>query len=205
MLRRLYEVNDGQSSIKSANIVKVVVDITNLLQSMSFSQSFEPVFQPDARVLILGSMPGVASLDKQEYYAHPRNLFWSFLAEIFSEPLPQSYANKLDLLRRNRLALWDVLASCDRPGSLDSSIVVSSEQPNDFPSLLKQLPALRGIVFNGKKAEASFRKHVRLDASECGTRLQTICLPSTSPANAAQAKEMKLFEWRQVMESLLGK
>ena len=167
---------------------------------MSFSQSFEPLFKEDAEVLVLGSMPGVASLQAQEYYAHPRNLFWRFLADIFGESLPISYEEKKYVLIRNRVALWDVLQSCHRSGSLDSSIVASSERANDFPALLAKMPELRGIVFNGKKAEASFRKHVPL-VDDYALRLFTVS--STSPANASQGYDVKLASWRHAFETLL--
>ncbi len=159
--------------------------------------SFPPVFVSDAQILILGSMPGKKSLDEQRYYAHPRNIFWPLVAQILDQPLPQAYQAKMEMLLLNRIALWDVLGRCERPGSLDSSIVAESEQANDFAMLFKKLPYLRRICFNGKKAEAAFSRHVvkKVEIPD----LEFISLPSTSPANASVTYAQKFEAWRAAM------
>jgi hypoxanthine-DNA glycosylase len=164
--------------------------------------SFQPVFREDARVLILGSMPGNASLNADQYYAHPRNVLWPILADLFHEPLPDSYGDRLTLLLQNKCALWDVLRHCEREGSLDSNIKATTEVPNDFVWLCSQLPKLQMIVFNGKKAEQSFRRHQRELFRDLEADIRFVSLPSTSPANAAFSYDEKLRQWSQAFSSL---
>lgn len=157
--------------------------------------SFAPLEAPGARLLILGSMPGVASLRAQQYYAHPRNLFWPFMDALFGVPRGAPYAARVRALLAQRVAVWDVLGHCERPGSLDASIVRGSELPNDFAALLRRQPGLRAIACNGRAADATFRRHV---LPGLGTRLDgiaLIALPSTSPANASRSVVDKLHAW----------
>ncbi len=163
---------------------------------MDTSQSFEPLYTESANVLILGSMPGLASLEVQEYYAHPRNYFWRIISELTCEPRPLNYKNKLALIYKHNIALWDVLKLCQREGSLDSNIVRESEVANDFSILIKKLPKLERILFNGKKAEQSFMKYVSKTLSTELEGIALIGLPSTSPANASVSFEKKLKQWR---------
>lgn len=162
-------------------------------------ESFPPAARADARILILGSMPGVASLRAQQYYAHPRNLFWPFMAEIFGVPANADYVTRLAQLQAQGIAIWDVLAACERPGSLDGRIVRSSEVANDFATFLAQHRRLRRICLNGGKAAEAFARHVQRVQPALLAGRQIIALPSTSPANAGQSRTAKLRQWRAAM------
>lgn len=166
---------------------------------MYLSESFAPIYTADAQILILGSMPGLASLKAAEYYAHPRNLFWRILAEARDERVPSNYSAKLEFLARHRITLWDVLQFCERQGSLDSNIVAESERANDFAGFIQTLPKLKRIVFNGKKAEQSFRKHVLDTLLADQQAIELIGLPSTSPANASISYEEKFQRWEAAL------
>ena len=158
-------------------------------------KSFKPLYRQDARYLVLGSMPGQASLTAQQYYAHPRNAFWAILAETELADVPVSYQQRQKLLFEREVALWDVLQYCQRDGSLDSAIKRSSEQVNDFAWLFSQLPKLKYILFNGQKAEQVFVRHVIKPALLDVSAYQLTLLPSTSPANAAMPLALKRAEW----------
>jgi TDG/mug DNA glycosylase family protein len=152
-----------------------------------------PIENPRARVLILGSMPGVASLAAAQYYAHPRNLFWPLLGAILGFDPGGPYALRVAALKRAGIALWDVIARCRRSGSLDARIAPKSVVANDFAAFLDRHPHLLTVCFNGATAEASWRRHV-LPGLE-GRALRTLRLPSTSPANASIDYERKLAAW----------
>ena len=156
--------------------------------------SFPPIAAPEARLLILGSMPGKASLLANQYYAHPRNAFWPIIGELFGAGPKMPYARRVRILKLARVAVWDVLASCTRGSSLDSDIDEASIIPNDFVSFFRAHPHIERVFFNGAKAEASFRRHVlpRIEA----TRLRFARLPSSSPANASWSHARKLRAWR---------
>lgn len=151
-------------------------------------QSFPSLSNPEAKVLLLGTMPGEKSLELNQYYGHPQNLFWKLVAAIFNEPLPTDYDQKKEMLLRNDLAVWDVLQACERKGSLDSAIM--KEIPNDFTNFFETHPNLKLIAFNGQKAAAFFKKHVGLSNA-----YTFVILPSTSPAHAGKNFEQKLKEW----------
>ena len=170
---------------------------------MDVLASFPPVISPSAKVLILGSMPGVMSLQRQQYYAHPRNDFWRIMGDLVGVPVDAPYAERINRLKQSSLALWDSLKHCARPGSLDAAIVSGTEEPNDFAALLVAHPALRAIGFNGKKAEQIFRQQVLPTLSgDVLERLTLIGLPSTSPANAGFTYEQKLARWRVILDYL---
>lgn len=156
---------------------------------------FEPVAAPDARLLILGTMPSVESLRQNFYYSHPRNAFWPMLAQILAEPLPEDVEGKKSLLIRHKIALWDVAQSCVRPGSLDSAI--RDARPNDFAALFARCPNLQKILFNGATAENLYRKLVGFLPENCATAR----MPSTSPAYPLPF-EKKLALWREEMRWL---
>ncbi len=161
-------------------------------------ESFAPIAVPDARVLILGSMPGVMSLQKQQYYGHPRNHFWPIIFSVIDKPLPENYEARVQGLMDNKIALWDVLHYCHREGSLDSHI--KNEVPNDFTDLLTKLPQLGLICFNGSKAAQMWKKHVN-----CSTEgLDFLLLPSTSPVPGKNIKTLqeKLVVWRVIANYL---
>ena len=144
----------------------------------------------DARILVLGSLPGQRSLSEQEYYAHPQNAFWSIMKELFG--IEGEYAERCRLLTEQEIALWDVLRASVRPGSLDADIRVDSAKANDFASFLGEHTLIEKILFNGKKAEQLF--HRLVPTSHC-QHLDLIGLPSTSPAYAAMPFKGKLEIW----------
>lgn len=140
-------------------------------------------------------MPGEASLIKQQYYGHPRNHFWKLIYTLFATgEIPKSYEEKVQFLLSHHLALWDVLAFCEREGSLDSSI--RNETPNDFHSLFLQYPNIRYVLFNGAKAYTSFQRHIGFHEFPYLTFHQ---LPSTSPANTIGFQK-KLQHWMIVKQ-----
>jgi TDG/mug DNA glycosylase family protein len=157
--------------------------------------SFPPLAGPGARVLVLGSMPGVASLQAQQYYAHPRNLFWPIMGELFGAGPDKTYEERGRILTARGVAVWDVLQSCVRPGSLDSSI--SAEVPNDFAAFFAAQPGIAHIFTNGGKADVSLRRSVPdLPDGVVITRL-----PSTSPAHAALGFAEKCRIWAAVKDA----
>lgn len=159
-------------------------------------RSFPPVADRSSRLLILGSMPGVASLRAGEYYAHPRNAFWRIMGDLLGVDPGAPYRERLAALLAEGIALWDVLASCARAGSLDADIDEASIVANPLARFLRAHPRIRTVCFNGAKAEAAFRRHVLPElASERG-QLAFHRLPSTSPANASIAYPRKLAAWR---------
>jgi hypoxanthine-DNA glycosylase len=155
-------------------------------------QGLPPVLAPKSRLVILGSFPGVASLRARQYYGHPRNHFWPLLGAIWGTDLSAlPYAGRLDELRRRGLGLWDVYASCRRAGSLDQAI--EDAEFNDLAALRLQAPGLRLVAHNGGES-ARAMKHVR------SLGLDTVRLPSSSPANASWSFERKLAAWRAAFE-----
>ncbi len=161
--------------------------------------SFPPIAGADARLLILGSMPGRASLEANQYYAHPRNLFWPIMGELVGAHPALDYEERARILIANGIALWDVLKSCRRPGSLDADIDKSSMVANDFVAFFSTHPHIDRIFFNGATAEHTFRRQV-LPAINADTFLLRR-LPSTSPAHAAQSYHQKLQSWRIILEA----
>ena len=157
-------------------------------------QSFNYVAAPDSRILILGTMPGEASLKAQQYYAHPRNAFWKIMADVFNNGNEfTSYQSKLQCLLNNEIALWDNLQYCERQGSLDSDI--KQESPNDIEQLLRTIPSIKTILFNGQKSYAFFKKY----HSELLAQINWQIMPSTSPANAGCHYNQKLNLWKQAL------
>jgi len=151
-----------------------------------------PVWSPTARLLILGSFPGVASLQASQYYGHPRNHFWPILSALWADrlatPLTEmAYEARLDVVRANGLAIWDVYAGCVRPGSLDSAI--RDAELNDLAGLVARSPQLALIGHNGGESA----RHMRLTAD---LGVPVVRLPSTSPANASWSFARKLTAWR---------
>jgi len=152
-----------------------------------------------ATALILGSIPSVRSLEKHEYYGHPRNAFWPIMAELFGCPAEQPYRDRLAALTGNGIILWDVLRSCRRPGSLDSSIEGQTAVVNDFPGLFQRHDGIRYVFFNGRKAASLFARLVLPGLAAYPGRTCTT-LPSTSPAYAAMSFEQKLARWRVIRD-----
>ena len=147
---------------------------------MSTCKSFAPIADEQSRILILGSMPGIKSLEQQEYYAHPQNRFWRLLALLLQEDVPQDYSAKQALLHKHHLALWDTLGYCEREGSLDSNI--KNEAPNAVVELVSKLPHLQAVVCNGGKAAAAFKKYF---AKKCLSKCEFfICRLQVLPTRA---------------------
>jgi double-stranded uracil-DNA glycosylase len=162
---------------------------------------FRPIARHDAHTLILGSLPGRKSLEMQQYYAHPRNAFWKIIDAIFGVDGVLPYARRVKLLTSHRIALWDVLAAAERPGSLDSSIVHASALANDFAAFFRAHPRIRRVFFNGRKAEAMYRRFVLPALPSEFADMKYECLPSTSPAHAGMPFAKKLDSWRRIKES----
>lgn len=170
------------------------------LASLSGVHCFPPVVGLAPKVLILGSAPGRVSLDAIEYYAHPRNLFWRFLGDLlgFSPRLP--YAERLARLTDAGIALWDVIAACERTGSLDSDIMPGSIEPNDFQEFFTVHRSIQHVFFNGTAAENEFRRKVLPELSVPCPVLHR--LPSTSPAHAARSLAEKQHAWSAIMTAI---
>ena len=162
------------------------------------SSGFPPVSKPNARVLILGSLPGVRSLERVQYYAQPRNAFWRIMGELIGASPDLPYEQRLRCLLDARIALWDVVAAAVRPGSLDSRIVKETVVVNDFASFFASHSAIEHIYFNGQTAERLFRRHV-LPTPGLAIPESRLILPSTSPANAAMPYAEKLRHWRSAV------
>ncbi|WP_265945022.1 DNA-deoxyinosine glycosylase [Dechloromonas sp. A34] len=164
---------------------------------MSVFHCFDFVARDDARILILGSMPGKASLAAQEYYAYKHNAFWRIMGDLLGAGPELPYAQRLARLKAAGVALWDVMAVCERASSLDADIVGASIRANDFPAFFAAHPGIRHVFFNGGAAEASFRRLVlpALAAHD----LALTRLPSTSPAHAACSYAEKLAAWSAIV------
>jgi len=165
-------------------------------------RGFAPVVRPDARVLVLGSMPGAASLAAGQYYAHARNAFWPIMGALFDAGPERPYHERLAKLNAAGVALWDVIAACERSGSLDSAIAPASVEANDFVRLFRDCPRISHVFFNGTVAETAFRRHVQRRIG-LPPNLILIRLPSTSPAHAARSFDAKLAAWQSVREAVL--
>lgn len=164
------------------------------------AKSFPPIAQKDARVLILGSMPGVRSLEMQQYYAHPQNGFWYIMTSLLGAEGTENYKVRIALLQQHKIALWDVLKHCVRVGSLDSAIEKDSMVVNDFAGFFATHPDICHVFFNGKKAEQEYRRHVLPFLTEDCQDIQYTGLPSTSPAMASMSKQDKLKMWSCVTQ-----
>jgi double-stranded uracil-DNA glycosylase len=160
--------------------------------------SFPPIASRTSRVLILGTMPGGVSLRERQYYAHPQNGFWRIVGEILGFDPASAYEVRVALVQSAGIALWDVLKSCTREGSMDSAIDPATVVPNDLAGFSSEHPQIRRICFNGATAEALYLRHVqpRLAANP---ELQHLRLPSTSPANAALPFSAKLRAWQAIV------
>lgn len=153
-----------------------------------------PIFDKDSYILILGSFPSVKSREAGFFYGHPQNRFWKVLAAIFKESVPQTITEKKAFLLRNNIAVWDVIQSCDIEGSSDSSI--KNVVPNDLTEILASAD-IRQIYVNGKKAEELYKKYIFPHIHR-----EAVCLPSTSPANAAWSVEKLVDEWGKLLKDL---
>ena len=160
--------------------------------------SFPAVVGADTRILILGSMPGVVSLAATQYYAHPRNQFWTIMGELYGAGPELPYARRLQRLQQSGLGLWDVLHSCVRRGSLDTAIELDSVIANELLPLLRQGNVMR-LCCNGGTAHAALQRHLGQALAREFPQLDIRRLPSTSPANASWSYARKLRAWRQAL------
>ena len=167
---------------------------------MHHIQSFPPIENPTATVLILGSMPGKESLRARQYYAHPRNAFWPIMGELAGAAPELPYAVRIQKLKSAGIALWDVLASCTRHSSMDADIETDSICPNDFTSFFLKHPHITHVFFNGAMAEQCFHKYVLPMLKTRKIHYQR--LPSTSPANASVRYEQKLEAWENILQGI---
>jgi hypoxanthine-DNA glycosylase len=149
-------------------------------------------------VLILGTLPGPASLEKRQYYAQSRNAFWPIMGELFGATPELAYAERLRKLQQHRVALWDVCRSAYREGALDASIDPASIVPNDLAGFLRTHTSIRLICFNGQTAAKLYRQRVLPGLTEALRDIRCETLPSTSPAYAAMRFEQKLASWQIV-------
>lgn len=153
--------------------------------------TIQPVFDKDSEILILGSFPSVKSREEGFFYGNPQNRFWKVLSYVYESPLPSNIEEKKELLRRSRIALWDVIASCTIEGSSDSSI--ENAVPNDIESLVKNT-GIKKIFLNGTTAKKYFNKYMTFDLTD-----KAFLLPSTSPANAAWTRERLCEVWKAAL------
>lgn len=164
---------------------------------------FPAISQLDATVLILGSMPSRQSLSEQQYYAHPRNSFWWVMGKMLGFDPDLEYHRRGQALIRSKIALWDVLFDCQRTGSLDSAIVRTSEQANDFADFFQTHNSLRLVAFNGGAAKTIFERH-HPHISRLHEHIKFTQLPSTSPAHAAMNRDQKLTIWKSELSPFLN-
>jgi double-stranded uracil-DNA glycosylase len=164
-------------------------------------RSFPPQVAERCRVLVLGTVPSVRSLALQQSYGHPQNLFWPLMGEMFDAGPELEYAERVRRVQSHGIGIWDVYASCERPGSLDSAIVRASEVANDIPALLWTLPSIAAIALNGGHAQRAFHRLVLPQIDAARRDLLTILeLPSTSPANASMSRQHKRERWRALLD-----
>jgi len=161
---------------------------------------FEPIADSNAEILILGSMPGQASLAAGRYYANRRNAFWKIMAQLLGFDPDAAYEDRLNELKWARIALWDVLQSCTRVGSLDARIDSGSITVNDFQNFFGTHDKIRAVFFNGAKAESAYRQYVLPALSTIP--ISYVRLPSTSPAHASLSYEQKLHAWRTALNAV---
>lgn len=154
--------------------------------------SFPPIADKEIKILILGSLPGEKSLEMQQYYAHPQNRFWKIIAQITNSNLPINYEEKLNLLRKNKIGVWDVVHSAKRIGSLDTNIL--DEIPNELETFIENHSKLKTIAFNGSKSRKLYDKYFKRNPN-----IKYLALPSTSPANATYNFERLCQSWIQIL------
>lgn len=156
--------------------------------------SFPPIADGSSEVLILGSVPGAKSLEMQQYYAFPQNQFWRIMFHLFDEEFSQDYETRINLLKKNKVALWDVIESCERKGSLDTEI--RDEIDNDILKLVEDHPSIKTIFCNGQK---SYKNLVKILGKDF--KIPVIVLPSTSPLHTVKFEE-KLESWKVIKDYL---
>lgn len=181
--------------------MRVTPEFADPVVVMAPVRSFPPIARPDAHVLILGSIPGVASLAAGQYYAHPRNAFWPIMGALFGADPVVAYGKRVACLKRHGIAVWDVLKHCEREGSLDADIRTDSLQANDFAGFLRTHPRIARVVFNGATAQRLYQREVLPTLSGVARNLPGLRMPSTSPAYAAMDFATKLEAWRAALQA----
>ena len=161
---------------------------------MNRINSFPPIVNDNSRILILGSMPGAKSLQMQQYYAFPQNQFWRILFHLFDEEFSEDYETRINLIKKNNIALWDVIESCERKGSSDTEI--KDEVDNNIPELIKNHPNIQTIFCNGQKSYKNLLKILGKDF-----KIPIVVLPSTSPLHTVKFEE-KLESWKMIKNYL---
>ncbi|WP_160140170.1 DNA-deoxyinosine glycosylase [Chryseobacterium sp. c4a] len=159
--------------------------------------SFPPLIDEQSEILILGSIPGVKSLEMQQYYAHPQNKFWKIILELLQEEFTEDYTKRTETLKKHHVALWDVIDSCERKGSLDSEI--KNEEANQIEKLVEEHPNIKAIFCNGGKSYKNLQKLLGKNY-----KLPVFQMPSTSPLHTISF-ERKFEEWKKVLEFLSGR
>ena len=154
---------------------------------MDTVRSFKPIADSNAKILILGSVPSVKSLEEAQFYAHPQNQFWKFMFQMFGEEYTLDYEMKKSLIIRHNIALWDILQECERKGSMDADI--KEAKPNDILGLLGECGNICHIFCNGQTTYKYFKRFIKTD-------IPSTCLPSTSPANAKMRYDEKFNVWK---------
>ncbi|MBI3239943.1 MAG: DNA-deoxyinosine glycosylase [Flavobacteriia bacterium] len=157
--------------------------------------AFAPIIDSESKILILGTMPGIRSLELQQYYGHTGNHFWKILFSLFDEPFTKDYEKRIDLLHRKHIALWDVLSHCEGEGSADTAI--RNEVANDFKTFYTTHPHIQHVFWSCRHAEKFYKKHVGMDPSKNYT-----LLPSPSGAYASMPLEKKIEKWSVMLELL---
>ena len=157
-----------------------------------YKHPFDPIIFDDSEVLVLGTFPSIVSFENDFYYAHKRNQFWKLLGEIYAMPT-NTKEERIALLKKHNIALWDIIASCERKNSSDTNL--KKIECNDIPALLVAYPSIKRIAFTGKKAQQIYNKLYK------ELPIQTILLPSPSPAYAAMKYEEKLKHYRQFFKN----
>lgn len=163
------------------------------------SRGFPPIARADARLLILGSLPGAESLRRRQYYAQPRNHFWRIMGAIYGAAPELDYDARAERLRESGVALWDVCAEAFRVGSLDASIEPGTIEVNDFATFFDAHPRIERVFCNGTTSAELYRRRVLPQLPERWRALTPMRLPSTSPAHAAMTYEQKLSRWRELL------
>ena len=170
---------------------------------MSDIDGFAPIVSGNASVLILGTMPSEASLSRQQYYGHPRNVFWPVMSSLFGSDPELSYQRRKEVLKENGIAVWDVLQSCNRLGSSDSNIKLATIKTNDFAGFFAKYGSITQIFFNGRMAEKLYLKRILPTLNHRFSYLVYQSLPSTSPAYAVLKLEQKIEAWKVIKQHVV--
>lgn len=165
---------------------------------MNAIEGFPPIAAENSRILVLGSMPSETSLKKQQYYGHQRNAFWHIMGEMFGAAQELDYEQRKQILMQNGVAVWDVLQTCFRKGSMDSDIEMDSIQVNDFNRFYYRHPLVKKVFFNGGTAEIVYKKQILSTLEKRFDYLHYQRLPSTSPAYAALKLAQKIEAWQVI-------